>query len=120
MNGRVEYLVTCKNRYLKDLYPAERFDGSGAAAAYITDHTIDIADYYNDMLDDCYGEVEICGLEYSASIALQRVDTVAYNCGLNDFIDSIQQDIINEIVEAAPGATIDFYDFSITVIAVDG
>lgn len=43
---------------------------------------------YSSMLDDIYGEVNICGLNYSASIALQRVDETAYRCGFNDWCDS--------------------------------
>jgi len=35
-------------------------------------------EYYDDMLDEMFGTVEICGIEYSASIALYRVDEIAY------------------------------------------
>ena len=50
-------------------------------------------EYYADMLDDCYGEIEICGLSYAPSIALERVDPIAYNCGMNDFADSVWSDV---------------------------
>ena len=39
---------------------------------------------YDDMLDECYGDIEICGLRYSASCALKEVDPIAYRCGLSD------------------------------------
>jgi len=38
-------------------------------------------EYYDDMLDEMFGTVEICGIEYSASIALYRVDEIAYRVG---------------------------------------
>lgn len=41
---------------------------------------------YVDMLDDIYGEVEICGNQYSAGLALKEVDPVAFRCGLHDFL----------------------------------
>ena len=40
---------------------------------------------YQEMLDDCYGEIAICGYQYSASHALERIDPIAYNCGFADF-----------------------------------
>ena len=40
---------------------------------------------YADMLDDVYGEVEICGLAYSASHALKMVDPVAFHVGFSDW-----------------------------------
>lgn len=43
---------------------------------------------YDQMLDDCYGDVDICGSTYSASYALKNLDPVAYNCGKSDFDSS--------------------------------
>ena len=43
---------------------------------------------YVDMLDDVYGEVEICGLSYSASHALKMVDPVAFHVGFSDWASS--------------------------------
>ena len=40
---------------------------------------------FDDMLDEMFGTVEICGIEYSASIALYRVDEIAYRVGMNDY-----------------------------------
>ena len=40
---------------------------------------------YDNMLDDCYGEIEVCGLKYWASTLLKRVDPIAYRCGLSDY-----------------------------------
>jgi len=43
---------------------------------------------YDEMLDELYGEIKICGYEYSASNALKEVDPIAYRCGFNDFCDA--------------------------------
>ena len=40
---------------------------------------------YADMLDDVYGEVEICGTSYFASYALKLVDPVAFRVGFSDW-----------------------------------
>lgn len=41
---------------------------------------------YDDMLDEL-GDVTIGGLEYPHSIALKRVDEIAYRCGFSDWQD---------------------------------
>ena len=43
---------------------------------------------YDDMLNECYGEIDICGLKYNAAYALKRLDPTAYGCGMNDWLDS--------------------------------
>ena len=45
---------------------------------------------YDDMLNESYGEVSICGLKYQASYALREVDPVAYRCGFADFQEEIE------------------------------
>ena len=54
-------------------------------------------DTYDEVLD-MGDDVIICGLSYSPSIALKRVDEIAYRCGLHDYADSLMFDI--EEVEA--------------------
>lgn len=54
-------------------------------------HEIDSFEYsctddeYDEMLDDVYGDVEICGMNYSSSRALKKLDPTAYNCGKGDY-----------------------------------
>lgn len=43
---------------------------------------------YDDMLNDCYEVVSICGGTYSPAYALKQVDETAYRCGFNDWCDS--------------------------------
>ena len=47
---------------------------------------------YEEMLDDCEGPVELCGMTYSASHVLREVDPVAFRCGFNDYVDSLTED----------------------------
>lgn len=61
----------------------------------------DASDYvsesdYDDMLDDCYEDVEICGYTYSTSVVLKRVDNVAYRCGFADYVGTTDLDDIEE------------------------
>jgi len=48
---------------------------------------------YDDMLDDCYPEVNICGFTYSASRAWESVDSIAYRCGFSDYENWLYDDI---------------------------
>ena len=48
----------------------------------------DFADQFDELLDES-GEIEIGCLTYSPSHVLKNVDPVAYRCGLNDFVDSL-------------------------------
>ena len=40
---------------------------------------------YDYFLDQNYGEVNICGLTYSASSALKNLDPIAYSCSKSDY-----------------------------------
>jgi len=47
---------------------------------------------YDDMLDDCYGEVNVCGYTYTASYALEELDPIAYRCGFNDYMANLEDE----------------------------
>lgn len=53
---------------------------------------MDLEDSYNDMLDDLYGEIDICGMKVWASVALKRIDPIAYRCGMNDYEDMLREE----------------------------
>lgn len=59
--------------------------------AYGTDE-----DYAN-MLDEVYGQIEICGYKYYAAYALESVDPIAYRCGYGDYFSHLLSD--GEFVE---------------------
>ncbi len=40
---------------------------------------------YRDMLDEIYGDVEICGQRFSSGRALQELDPTAFRCGQTDY-----------------------------------
>ncbi|GEM_PF-5885417 len=47
-----------------------------------------LEELYADMLDECYPPFKCAGIEYAASATLKRVDEVAYELGMNEYIDS--------------------------------
>ena len=109
----MKYRVNYSNPFLRD-YNVQEFDNPEQVAEYITDHMND--DVYDEMLDECYEPINICGIEYSPSVALYRVDEVAYKSGRNDYYDSLQQDIIYDIERMDDEEETEFYDFTVTAI----
>ena len=49
----------------------------------------DYVTQFDESLDESIPEIEIGSLTYSPSHVLKNVDPVAYRCGLNDFVDSL-------------------------------
>ena len=56
--------------------------------------TSDYEDSYCDMLDDCYPEL----FNMSPSRILRECDPTAYNCGWNDYVDSIEVEEEDEYI----------------------
>lgn len=54
---------------------------------------------YDTMLDEVYGDVEIAGLSYSTSRALEQLDPIAYRTGYNDWLDSLDLEDVQEYRE---------------------
>lgn len=46
---------------------------------------------YRDLLDEIYGDVEVCGMTFSSGRALQELDPVAFRCGLSDYSSENQR-----------------------------
>jgi hypothetical protein len=46
---------------------------------------------YVDVLDEIYGEVEICGMKYSSGRALLELDPVAFRCGKVEYEDGLDR-----------------------------
>jgi hypothetical protein len=53
---------------------------------YVPEH--EALESYNQMLDGCFGEVQVAGSSYYTSRLLKEVDPIAYRCGFADFLDS--------------------------------
>lgn len=49
---------------------------------------------YDDMLDDCNGDIDIMGMKYCTSRVLKEVDPIAYNCGFSDYVSSLYEENI--------------------------
>lgn len=41
--------------------------------------------HYRDVLDDIYGDINVCGIKYSSGRALECLDPVAFRCGKHDY-----------------------------------
>jgi hypothetical protein len=95
----------------KYIINGHEFDTAEETADYIIDNMDD--DAFDEMLDETYGDIEICGYSYSASLALSRVDEIAYNCGRNDYYDSLRPDIIDELEDIDEGETSDVYGYEV-------
>lgn len=46
-----------------------------------------VEEYYDDILDECYDEIEIGCCTFTASQILKNCDPIAYNCGISDEVD---------------------------------
>ena len=51
-----------------------------------------LKEWYDDMLDDCYPEVEVMGLKFSPSVAFYRLDPIAYQTSMNDYESALRSD----------------------------
>ena len=59
----------------------------------ITNYKIDTEDYaeqYESYLDNVYGGVKIGKVKYHPSYILRNLDNIAYSCGLQEYVDSIE------------------------------
>ena len=50
----------------------------------------DMADQFEEVLDEVYGTVSVAGMEYGTAGALKRLDPIAYRCSLLDYIDGAE------------------------------
>lgn len=113
----MKYLVECDNQFLRDIFPTKEFDNSRDVAEYIIEHSgNDIEEGFDAMLDECYEEVTICGYTYSPSVALYRVDEVAYNEAKYEYEDSICQDMIYDIDRMSDNEELSYYGFTVTMV----
>lgn len=84
-------------------------------AEYAAQKVIESVDdcYWDDCLDEVYGEVEICGYEYCASRAFRLVDEVAYKCGKNDWLDGQYSEVLDMLEKMEDGDEEDFFNVTI-------
>lgn len=65
--------------------------------AQITDNLtpLDTEEMYRSMLEECYGDIEVAGLTFSATRIIEELDPTAFRCGMVDYIDSLSLVEIN-------------------------
>jgi hypothetical protein len=51
----------------------------------------ELAQQFDEFLDEIYGTVKIAGYEYNTSQALKEVDPIAYSVGMNDYESSLEE-----------------------------
>lgn len=44
-------------------------------------------DFYDDLLNECYGDIVLGNLTFSPAEIIKTLDPIAYRCGLADFED---------------------------------
>ena len=86
-------------------------DSAGSAAKEVIKNVDDY--YWDNYLNEMYGQVEICDHEYYASWAFYLVDEVAYRCGKNDWLDWEYQNIVYSLERMVDGDEEEY--FGITV-----
>lgn len=99
-----DYRYTVVREYREDRH----FNTADEVANYIAETLCDSyegEEAYDEMLDECNEEVNICGMTYSPSECLKRVDPIAYRCGLSDWADSERSDILYNIERMDEGDT---------------
>jgi len=73
---------------------------------------------YDDMLDECNEMVTIGSLSYYPSIALERIDPVAYRCGLSDWADSEYKAALYDIERMEYGDIVGFYGWNCKLVHI--
>ena len=53
---------------------------------------------YDSYLDECYGDIDVCGSTFSASYALKNLDPTAYRCGKSDYEGTKDLDEVPEYI----------------------
>lgn len=56
----------------------------------------DCTEEYNEMLDECYDDIHICGTTYTTSYALRHICPNDYRLGLEEYVRSIDINTVNE------------------------
>ena len=100
-----KYLVKISGNYLVECDSAE------SAAQEVIENVEDC--YWDDCIDEMYGEIEICGHEYYASHVLSLVDEVAYRWGKDEWLYGEYQDIVHSLKRMMDGDEEEY--FGITV-----
>ena len=69
-------------------------DDASAIETQIDNFELDESDYEDSYIEalDCEGTITAGGLEFCPSRILSELDPIAYNCGLSDYVDSMDKE----------------------------
>lgn len=93
------------------------FDNATEAAIYIMEHCAEY--YYDDYLDEIYGEVIVGCLTFLPSRVLYECDPTAYECGRSDWESDESESIEDELASMGAGDTITVYGFDVALVDGD-
>lgn len=97
------------------VYSAE--EAAQALADYLTD-SAEGEEAYAEMLDECNEMVTIGSLTYYPSVALERIDPVAYRCGKTDWADAEYSDCLYDLERLDYGETWSRYGLNIKLVHI--
>jgi len=58
----------------------------------MSDYPRHIYKAYDEMLDECYEEVQVFSWTVSPSVAFKRIDPIAYEVGLEEWLSHLEED----------------------------
>jgi len=47
-------------------------------------------DEYEDILNETYGTVDVCGITFDSGAILRKLDPTAFRCGMTEYEDSLE------------------------------
>lgn len=102
----------------KYIFEEKEYDGITSLLKDI-ENEFDIENEYDDMLDNLYGDIEICGNNYFASLALFKVDETAYRCGKCDYESEVMENIEFQIKNLSKGEIYEGYSIEVECVEDD-
>lgn len=72
--------------------------------------------YFDDMLDECCQQVEVCSYVYTPSEVLKSCDPVAYDYEFENYKDNLSYDIGYDLDRMYDGEQTNFYGVDVTCI----
>lgn len=52
---------------------------------------------YRDHLNECYGDVSVCGMKFGSGDLLEDADPTAFSCGKSDYESEIQSELEDQL-----------------------
>lgn len=112
------YRYCAEYRYYNEhVYAYSAEEAAQALADYLTD-SAEGEEAYAEMLDECNEMVTIGSLTYYPSVALERIDPVAYRCGKVDWADAEYSDCLYDLERLDYGEKWERYGWECDLVRV--